>query len=156
MAKDAIEKRNKRYNEYVDVVSPSTGAVKSLLKAFVIGGVTCVIGEGIADTIALIFPAMELTMIANITSMILVTAAIIITGFGWYDKIARHGGAGSFLPITGFANAMASAAIEYKSEGIILGTSVKMFTVVGPVVVNGIVWSTVAGILRYVIWMIFI
>lgn len=156
MKEEAIKQRNKRYNKYVDAVSPQTSAVKSLTKAFVIGGFTCVIGEFIADMLALGFPNMELTMIANITSMILVTVAIFITGFGWYDVIARHGGAGSFLPITGFANAMASASIEYKSEGFIFGTSTKMFTVVGPVVVNGVVWSTVAGILRYLIWVIFL
>lgn len=156
MSEEAIKKRNERYNKYVNTVSPKTAATKSLLKAFAIGGLTCVIGQFIADMLALAFPQMEVQMIANLTSMILVTTAIIITGFGWYDVIARQGGAGSFLPITGFANAMASASIEYKTEGLILGTSVKMFTVVGPVIVNGILWSTVAGILRYVIWVIFL
>ena len=91
-------------------------------------------------------------VIVNITSMTLITVAILLTGFGVYDVIARLGGAGSFLPITGFANAMSSAAMEFKAEGLIFGTSVKMFTVVGPVVVNGVFWSTVAGIIHLVIF----
>ena len=90
-------------------------------------------------------------MVGAYTSMILVTVAILFTGLGFYDVIARHGGAGSFLPITGFANAMSSAALEFKSEGLIFRTSSKLFNVVGPVVVNGVVWSTLAGIIRYLI-----
>ena len=87
-------------------------------------------------------------MLGNITSMTIVTIAILFTGLGFYDVIGRKGGAGSFLPITGFANAMSSASMEFKTEGLIFGTSTKLFTVVGPVVVNGIVWSTVAGLIR--------
>lgn len=87
-------------------------------------------------------------------SIALVVAAILLTGLGVYDVIARQGGAGSFLPITGFANAMSSAAMEFRSEGLIMGTAVKMFNVVGPVVVNGIVWSAAAGVLRYVVGLI--
>ena len=96
----------------------------------------------------LISPAMSKDMVANITSMILVTVAILFTGLGFFDVIARQGGAGSFLPITGFANAMASASMEFKTEGLIFGTSVKLFSVVGPVVVNGIVWSSLAGLIN--------
>lgn len=109
------------------------------------------IGQGIGDIVAVIAPAMPKDMIANITSMILVTVAILFTGLGFYDVIARQGGAGSFLPITGFANAMASASMEFKTEGLIFGTSVKLFSVVGPVVVNGIVWSTLAGLINLLI-----
>lgn len=148
MKENAIKVRNERYGKYVDAVSPQTSAGQALLKAFLIGGFTCIIGQLIADMIALISPTLESQMIGNITSMILVTVAILLTGLGWYDVIARHGGAGSFLPITGFANAMASASMEFKTEGVILGTSVKLFTVVGPVVVNGIVYSTIAGLIR--------
>ena len=83
--------------------------------------------------------------------MTIITLAILFTGLGFYDIIARKGGAGCFLPITGFANAISSAAMEFKSAGLILGTCVKMFTVVGPVVVNCVVWSTVAGILNLLI-----
>ena len=119
-----------------------------MFHSFAVGGTTCVIGQGIGDIIMLISPAMSKDMVANITSMILVTVAILFTGLGFFDVIARQGGAGSFLPITGFANAMASASMEFKTEGLIFGTSVKLFSVVGPVVVNGIVWSSLAGLIN--------
>ncbi len=144
--------RNKRYNKYVNAVTPTTSVAKSLFSSFCIGGITCIIGQLIGDGYALIFPDLTVSMISNLTSMTLITIAIWMTGFGWYDEIARRGGAGSFLPITGFANAMSSASIEYKTEGLIFGTSVKMFTIVGPVVVNGIVWSTLMGIIHLLIF----
>ena len=150
----AIQARNARYLKYVERVSPRSCNLTALTKAFLIGGATCVIGELISNGLMLLFPDVGNEMIATYTSMILVTVAILFTGLGFYDVIARQGGAGSFLPITGFANAMSSAALEFKSEGLILGTSVKMFSVVGPVIVNGIVWSAVAGLLRYVLYMI--
>ena len=106
----------------------------------------------IGDLYALLLPKESVSFIANLTSATLIVLAILFTGFGFYDVIARRGGAGSFLPITGFANAMSSASIEYKTEGLIFGTSVKMFTIVGPVVVNGIVWSTVVGIIHLLIF----
>ena len=145
--------RNKRYTAYVDKVSPSTNTIHSLLKAFVIGGVTCVIGEILRNLLGMI-PGTDDNQATVYSSVILVTVAILLTGMGLYDKIARHGGAGSFLPITGFANAMSSAAMEFRSEGLITGTAVKMFNVVGPVVVNGIVWSSVSGILVWAVSML--
>ncbi len=152
---DNTEARNERYDKYVKSVTPSSSPIKSLLNSFWIGGLTCMIGQILGDLYALAFPKMSIDMIANITSMTLITLAILFTGFGFYDVIARRGGAGSFLPITGFANAMSSASMEFKSEGLIFGTSVKMFTIVGPVIVNGIVWSTVAGVARFLIGRIF-
>ena len=150
-AANPIEQRNARYGKYVDSVTPKSSTIKSLWHSFWIGGITCCIAQGIGDLYALLFPNFSEDMIVNITSMTIITLAILFTGLGFYDIIARKGGAGCFLPITGFANAISSASMEYKSEGLILGTSVKMFTVVGPVVVNGIVWSTVAGILNLLI-----
>ena len=143
-----ITARNALYNNYVETVTPKTSIPKALFHSFVFGGVTCMIGQGIGDIVKLIAPSMSNDMVGNISSMILVTIAILLTGIGVFDVIARQGGAGSFLPITGFANAMASASMEFKTEGLIFGTSVKLFSVVGPVVVNGIVWSTVAGLLN--------
>ncbi len=145
---NAVKQRNERYNKYVNTVTPKTSIFKALLHSFLIGGFTCTIGQAIGDILALTVPSLSKDMVANITSMILVTVAILFTGLGFYDVIARQGGAGSFLPITGFANAMASASMEFKTEGLIFGTSTKLFTVVGPVVVNGVVWSTVAGLIN--------
>lgn len=148
---EAIIERNKRYNKYVDSVSPKSGVAKSLWNSFWVGGLTCMIGQAIFDLYGFIFPSLTEQMLGNITSMTIVTLAILFTGLGFYDVIGRKGGAGSFLPITGFANAMSSASMEFKTEGLIFGTSTKMFTVVGPVVVNGIVWSTVAGLIHLII-----
>lgn len=145
---NAVTARNALYNNYVETVTPKTSIPKALFHSFVFGGVTCMIGQGIGDIVKLIAPSMSKDMVGNISSMILVTIAILLTGIGVFDVIARQGGAGSFLPITGFANAMASASMEFKTEGLIFGTSVKLFSVVGPVVVNGVVWSTVAGLLN--------
>lgn len=145
---NVVTVRNSLYNKYVETVTPKTSIPKALFHSFTIGGITCMIGQGIADITKLIAPNLSKDMVGNITSMILVTVAILFTGLGFFDVIARQGGAGSFLPITGFANAMASASMEFKTEGLIFGTSVKLFSVVGPVVVNGIVWSTVAGLLN--------
>ncbi len=145
---NAVIERNKRYNKYVNAVSPKTAAFKSLFNSFWIGGLTCLIGQGIFDLYGAAFPTLTNDMLSNITSMTLVTLAILSTGIGFYDVIGRRGGAGSFLPITGFANAMSSASMEFKTEGLIFGTSAKMFSVVGPVIVNGVVWSTVAGLIN--------
>ena len=150
--KAAIEREKRNYARFVQKITPSTSAVKSLANAFWIGGLTCVTGQVIGDLYALLLPKESVSFIANLTSATLIVLAILFTGFGFYDVIARRGGAGSFLPITGFANAMSSASIEYKTEGLIFGTSVKMFTIVGPVVVNGIVWSTVVGIILLLIF----
>lgn len=148
---EQVKKRNERYNKYVNAVTPKSGIMSSLLNAFWIGGLTCAIGQGMGQIYGLLFPGLSQEFIAGITSMSLVTLAILFTGFGFYDIIARKGGAGSFLPITGFANAMASASMEFKTEGLIMGTSVKLFSVVGPVIVNGIVWSAVVGLIRFII-----
>lgn len=146
-------KRNEKYSRYVNAISPSSSALSSLIKAFIAGGITCVIGEIVRNTFGLI-PGITDEQAAVYASVVLVVIAILFTGLGIYDSIGRIGGAGSFLPITGFANAMSSAAMEFRSEGLIMGTAVKMFNVVGPVIVNGIVWSAVAGILRYIIALI--
>lgn len=148
---NAVKQRNERYNKYVDTVTPKTSMTKALLHSFLIGGFTCVIGQAIGDLLAYSVPSLSKDMVSNITSMILVSVAILFTGLGFYDVIARQGGAGSFLPITGFANAMASASMEFKTEGLIFGTSAKLFTIVGPVVVNGIVWSSLAGLINLMI-----
>jgi len=145
------EARNERYNEYVNAITPQTGVAKSLFHSFLVGGLICLIGEILLNIFSALFPNMGDIMVMNLMIMVMIVAAVILTGFGVYDVMARKGGAGMFLPITGFANAMASASMEHKSEGLIMGTSVKLFTVVGPVLVNGIVWSALVGIVRLLI-----
>jgi len=146
------EQLNKRYNKYVNAVSPTTSVKKSLFHSFWIGGLTCLVAELIFTLYALMLPNMQDTMIGNITIMTVIAIAIILTAFGIYDKMGRFGGAGLFLPITGFANSMSSSAIEFKSEGFIFGTTTKIFNIVGPVLVNGIVFSSLAGIVHLLIF----
>ena len=145
---NTIQQRNQQYNEYVKSVTPLSSTLKSLFHAFLMGGTICLCGQICAELYHLFLPSIDMKMIATYTSSTLITIAIFLTGIGWYDVLARIGGAGAFLPITGFANAMSSASMEFKTEGLIFGTSVKLFSVVGPVVVNGIVWSTLAGLVR--------
>jgi stage V sporulation protein AC len=152
MEKTAVESRNERYGKYVDAVSPQTSTAKSLFNSFWTGGLTCLIAQLVNDVYAAVFVNLDTAAVANLTLMTIVTAAILLTGIGVFDKLGRIGGAGLFLPITGFANAMSSAAMEYKTEGLIFGTSAKMFTVVGPVIVNGVVWSALAGLAHLLIF----
>ena len=131
-----------------------TASLKNCAFAFLIGGTICAIGE------LIYFVFFDLLKFSEKTSslyvcVLLIGASAVLTCLGVFDDIAKHAGAGTLLPITGFANAMSSASMEFKSEGLIFGTSVKLFSVVGPVIVNGIVWSTVAGILTLLWSMIF-
>ncbi|MBQ8431088.1 MAG: SpoVA/SpoVAEb family sporulation membrane protein [Clostridia bacterium] len=140
------EKRNVNYNMYVDAKVPKTKLWPSVLRAFLVGGIICVIGQGFFDFYAHIFPNMSE---ANITAMMLITVIVItqfLTGLGIYDYVGMFGGSGSVIPITGFANSIASPAIEFKKEGIIYGICVKMFTIAGPVIVCGTVGSILVGL----------
>ncbi|MCL2234671.1 MAG: SpoVA/SpoVAEb family sporulation membrane protein [Firmicutes bacterium] len=143
---------NKRYNKYVNAVSPTTNVWKSLFHSFWIGGLTCLAAELIFTLYEFLFPSMEQPMVGNITLMTIIAIAIILTALGVYDRMGRFGGAGLFLPITGFANSMSSSAIEFKSEGLIFGSTTKIFNIVGPVLVNGIIFSSVVGIIHLLIF----
>ena len=149
--KAAIEREKRNYARFVQKITPSTSAVKSLVNAFWIGGLTCVTGQVIGDLYALLLPKESVRFIANLTSATLIVLAILFTGFGFYDVIARRGGAGSFLPITGFANAMASPAIDAKAEGWILGVGAKTFNVAGPVILYGTLASVLYGVIYYIV-----
>jgi len=154
---DAAKKRSERYNAYVRAVSPSSSMAKSLFHSFWVGGVTCIIAQIVYDIFALTLPRLGAEMHGTLSLCTVIFVAIVLTGIGVFDKIGRFSGAGAFLPITGFANAMASSAMEYKTEGLVLGSETKFFSVVGPVLVNGVVWSAAAGLIRlavYLIWRI--
>jgi len=151
MQAEQIKKRNKRYDKYVEAVSPKTAMLPSLAKSFWVGGLTCVIAQIIFELYTLAFPSVSEQAIIGFTLSTIIIIAVFLTGIGVFDKLGRYAGAGAFLPITGFANAMASAGMEFRSEGLIFGSQVKFFSVVGPVLVNGIVWSTVAGLIHSII-----
>ncbi|PWM43996.1 MAG: stage V sporulation protein AC [Clostridiales bacterium] len=127
--------------------------VKDCILAFIIGGLICVVGQAIFDMYVGVCK-MDIETAQTFTSISLVFLSAIFTGFGLYDKLAKIGGAGTLVPITGFANAMVSPALEFKKEGLILGTGVKMFSIAGPVIVYGTCASFIYGLIYYIIKMV--
>ncbi len=142
-----VFERDKKYNEYLQSKIPKTKPWPSLFHAFWIGGLICCLGEAIKDVLVLLFPDMTLVTAANWESIILIVLASILTGFGVYDRLGAYAGAGSIIPISGFSNSITSPALEFKREGLIFGLCAKMFIIAGPVIVSGLVASTIAGIL---------
>ncbi len=139
--------RNKKYNEYVKQKIPKTRSWPTLFNAFWVGGVICMIGQGIGDGIRAIWPDLSGSMVSAYISIILIFIASLLTGIGVYDRIGAFAGAGSIVPITGFSNSITSPAMDYKNEGIIFGLCVKMFSIAGPVIVIGVLASAVVGLI---------
>jgi stage V sporulation protein AC len=138
---------NKEYGEIAKKRSPNTKLPVTLTKAFLFGGLICTIGQGFVN----LYTYLGLGEIeaGAVTSMTLIFLAAVLTGLGVYDKLAKHGGAGTLVPITGFANSVVAPALEYKTEGYILGIGAKMFTIAGPVIVYGVAASALYGIIYY-------
>ena len=132
------------YQRFVQDRAKKSPLVKDCAMAFGIGGVICVIGQLIMDG----FTALGLDKVdaGTATSVSLVLLSALLTGLNLYNKLARYGGAGTLVPITGFANAVASPAIDFKSEGFVTGMAAKMFTVAGPVIVFGVTASVIYGV----------
>ena len=128
-------------------VSKNSACIINLIKAFVSGGLICVTGQGLHNLYALrIEDEKTVSMLVSVT---LIALAAFLTGIGVFDKIAKHAGAGTLVPITGFANAVVSPALEFKTEGFITGTAVKMFSIAGPVIVFGTAASALYGVVYY-------
>ena len=142
-----IEERNKKYNEYVLSKIPKTKSWPTLFYAFLVGGMVCLLGQGIIDLLMFIFKTMSLEIASGWASITLIFITSLLTGLGVFDRIGVFAGAGTIVPITGFANSITSPAIEFKKEGIIFGVCAKMFTVAGPVIVTGVIFSIVIGLL---------
>ena len=138
----------KNYADLVRRFTPKSKLAQGCLRAFCVGGLICMLGQAIADAGA---AWLKLSTSASLTlgSVVLVFLTALLTGIGVFDKIAQYGGAGTVVPITGFANAMVSPAMEFKPEGWVLGTGARLFTIAGPVLVYGISSSVVVGILYY-------
>ena len=139
--------RNKKYNEYVKQKIPKTRSWPTLFNAFWVGGVICMIGQGIGDGIRAIWPDLSGSMVSAYISIILIFIASLLTGIGVYDRIGAFAGAGSIVPITGFSNSITSPAMDYKNEGLIFGLCVKMFSIAGPVIVIGVLASAAVGLI---------
>lgn len=136
------------YSEMTEQASPKSNSKVNVSIAFAVGGGICVIGQILLQ----IFEAagLDRTSASAWTSIILVTASAVCTGFGWYERLAKHAGAGTLVPITGFSNAISSSAIEAKSEGFILGVGAKIFTIAGPVILYGLAAAVMYGIVYYI------
>ncbi len=136
----------KTYVKYAEARAPKSPLALDCLKAFLVGGTICALGEGLSELYSLI-PALEKEDVGTLTSVSLVFLAVLLTGLGVFDKLAKHAGAGTLVPITGFANAVASPAIDSRAEGMILGIGAKIFTVAGPVLLYGIMTGAAYGVI---------
>ena len=140
---------NEEYNQYVMSKAKPSPIVKDCLWAFCVGGLICTIGQALSTLYQNWGASKEDA--GTWVSVTLVFAASLLTGLGVFDDIAKRAGAGTLVPITGFSNAMVSPALEFKSEGFITGTAVKLFTIAGPVLVYGISASVIYGIILWII-----
>ena len=138
----------KEYGKLVQKLSPNSPMWKDCIWAFVVGGLICTLGQLIMNGYLAL--DMEKESASTATAMTLVALSALFTGLSLYDNLAKHAGAGTLVPITGFANAVAAPAVEFKTEGFILGVGAKMFTIAGPVIVYGLAASVVYGIIFWI------
>jgi len=138
----------REYGELVKSMAPKSPVIKDCFHAFWIGGLICALGQLIMNGYMAL--GLDKDTAGTAMSMTLVALSALLTGLSLYDNIAKHAGAGTLVPITGFANAVAAPAVEFKTEGFILGVGAKMFTIAGPVIVYGTVASVVYGIVYWI------
>lgn len=143
----------KQYQQRVQELSPKSPMGMDCLNAFLIGGAICLIGQIFMN----LYSSLDLSKEAagTATSITLVSLSALLTGLSLYDNLAKYGGAGTLVPITGFANAIAAPAVEFKTEGFILGVGAKIFTIAGPVIVYGLAASSVYGLVYY-LWQLLV
>ena len=142
------KQQQKEYEQYVKAVTPTHNLWQQMLHAFITGGIICCIGQFIlnyAEDLGL-----DKQSAGSWCSLLLVLLSVLLTGFGLFQKIAKWGGAGALVPITGFANSVAAPAIEYKAEGQVFGIGCKIFTIAGPVILYGIFTSWVLGVIYWI------
>lgn len=136
---------NKEYQDQVEKKSPKPNYIKNIIWAFIVGGIICTIGQLMNNYFT--SKGLNKEDVATATSILLIFTGALLTGLGVYDKIVKKAGAGSIIPITGFSNSIVSPAMEYRSEGFVLGVASQMFTIAGPVLVYGIGSSILVGII---------
>ena len=134
------------YNTMIQKTVPATQSGRTIPAAFLVGGLICMLGQGLTDLYKLFLDQQQAS---TLTSVTLIFLSALFTGLGLYPKLAKFAGAGTLVPITGFANAVASPALEFKSEGFVLGLGAKLFTLSGPVIVYGVFASALYGVLYY-------
>lgn len=148
MTKKEKQQQQKEYNEYVKQVTPTHSLWANMAKAFLVGGIICCLGQvilNVAENMGL-----DQQTAGSWNSMILIFSSILLTGLNIYPSIAKWGGAGALVPITGFANSVAAPAIEFKKEGQVFGIGCKIFTIAGPVILYGIFTSWVLGVIYWI------
>ncbi len=151
----SVMKQDKNeYKKYVEQKSPKPTYLKNYIMAFLVGGLICCIGQGINDFYMNVINLDKLDA-SSATSMTLIFLGAILTGFGVYDLIGKFAGAGSIIPITGFANSIVSPAMEFKKEGYVMGVGANLFKIAGPVLVYGVSSSIICGLIYYIIKLIF-
>lgn len=146
--RERIEKRNESYNDYVEQVTPKHSCLKNCAQAFVTGGIICTVGQAVMNMYML---WNDKDTAAAWTTLTLVLISVILTALNIYPSITKWGGAGSLVPITGFANSVAAPAIEFKKEGFVFGVGCKIFTIAGPVILYGILLSWILGIIYWIL-----
>ncbi len=146
MNKQKVHTTYQRYQTMVKQASPNSKLGMGLLRAFWVGGLICVLGQAIADAGAK-WMGMTSADASTLASIVLVFLTALLTGAGVFDKLGQYAGGGTFVPITGFANAMVSPALEFRREGLVLGLGAKLFTIAGPVLVYGVGASVLAGLI---------
>lgn len=146
------EQGKQDYKLRVSEVCPQTNLLSGCAKAFLVGGSICMLGQGLLN----FYQNMGLDMQTASTwvSVTLIFFSAITTGLGWYDNLGKFAGAGSIIPITGFANGVVASAIEFKKEGFILGLGSKLFTIAGPVILYGLITSSLVGVIYYLVTML--
>lgn len=143
-----VNMTNREYAAYVQSRCPPSPLTKNLLRAFFSGGLICVVGQAILRF--WLAAGLDSQSAAAANSITLIFCGTLLTGLGVYDRLAKFGGAGTLVPITGFANAMASPALEFKSEGYVAGMAAKMFVIAGPVIVFGMTASVLYGLIYWI------
>ena len=140
------ENYNKNYIAYVNSFDPPTQHFKNCFRAFLVGGLICCIGQFMREIFEKVI-GLNGDELSSAVSILLIFLGTLLTGLGVYDRIGRYAGAGSIVPITGFANSVASPAIEFKTEGLVYGMAAKMFIVAGPIIVYGVLAGTAVGLI---------
>ena len=146
---EIMEINKKAYEAYVKEMTPVHKKWPGIIKAFLVGGLICVVGQLV--TSGFTAAGLEKEAASSWTTLVLIAASVILTGFNIYPKIVKFGGAGALVPITGFANSVVAPAVEFKSEGQVFGVGCKIFTIAGPVILYGILSSWLLGIGAYVL-----
>lgn len=146
--KKDIQQKEAEYEAYVKTKTPTHNLRFNMLKAFITGGIICIIGQLILNTLGGM--GLEQEVSGTWTSIILIGISVILTGFNIYPKIANWGGAGAIVPITGFANSVVSPAIEYAVEGAVMGIGTRIFVIAGPVILYGVFTSWLLGGIYYI------